>query len=56
MSCKSRPAKTAVTAEMVEGILSKIFRGMKLSLEDLIDEYANNTEKKLSCQSLYISA
>ena len=49
-------AKTAVTAEMIKGILSKIFSGMKLSFEDLIDEYADSTEVNLSSQSLYISA
>jgi hypothetical protein len=49
-------AKTTVTTDMIMGILSKIFSGMKLSFENLLDEYADSTEKKQSCQSLYISA
>ncbi len=47
-------AKTAVTTDMIMGILSKIFSGMKLSFENLIDE--SSTEVKLSSQSLHISA
>ena len=49
-------AKTAVTAEMIKGLFKKILSGMQLSFEDLIEESADNTEVKLSSQSLYISA
>ena len=38
-------AKTAVTAEMIKGLLQKIISGIKLSLEDLIEESADSTEK-----------
>ena len=38
-------AKTAVIAEMIKGLMQKIISGMKLSLEYLIEESADSTEK-----------